>query len=168
MINARVEQELKKKKTKKKKVRTLADSSDDDDDDSVDDSVDSYDDRRESSMRRESSRKGEMKLEIDMLRRELDIARASTPRASATPRSTTHEAVPRSPYLHVEPAYFASPRASRTPRFSSGNRARFDSFGEDEREDGFATSLRSPRTPFSRASPSSRTPRSLASPRHYF
>jgi len=162
MVNAKVQSEL------KKKGRNMADNIVDDDDDY---SVDSYEDRRDDS-RRESSRKGEMKLEIDILRRELDIARASTPRGGATPRSSTLtiDAVPRSPYLHSEPAYFASPRASgRTPRFSSGNRSRFDSFDDEDRHGEFTTGLRSPtRTPFSRASPSSRTPRSHASPRHYF
>ena len=152
MVNAKVESVL------KKKGRNLADGDSSDDDDY---SEDSYENRRDSSTR---SRKGEMQLEIDILRRELDVARASTPRGGTTPRS---------PYLHTEPAYFASPRASgRTPRFSSGNRSRFDSFDDEDRHDDFATGLRSPRTPrtpFSRmASPSSRTPRSLASPRHYF
>eukprot|EP00986_Skeletonema_menzelii_P003050 scaffold894_cov118-Skeletonema_menzelii.AAC.3 len=158
MVNAKVESEL------KKKGRNLVDGDSSDDDDY---STDSYEDRRDSSTR---SRKGEMKLEIEILRRELDVARASTPRGGATPRSSTLESgLPRSPYLHTEPAYFASPRASgRTPRFSSGNRSRFDSFDDEDRHGDFATGLRSPRTPFSRASPSSRTPRSLASPRHYF
>lgn len=153
MVHAKVESVL------KKKGRNLADDDSSDDDDYSDDS---YENRRDSSTR---SRKGEMQLEIDILRRELDVARAGTPRGGGT--------TPRSPYLHTEPAYFASPRASgRTPRFSSGNRSRFDSFDDEDRHDDFATGLRSPRTPrtpFSRmASPYSRTPRSLASPRHYF
>lgn len=153
MISAGVESEMKARKKAKKKARNLADDSSDDES-----SIDSFEERRG---KRRESKGGDMKQELEMLRRELDLVRATTPRSSGID-------VPRSPYLS-EPGYYASatPRSSsqRTPRFFA-NRGRFDSFDaiEEDRNSFTLRSPRTPRTPYSRASPTaSRTPRS-----HYF